>query len=139
MKIHTFKNEMYEFDLKFLIYDYSNVSQYDRLLELMTKSGIHKDEAINMMQSYNGFFFGSSTSYVVIDINEFDLTTYSGISSLLSVIQHECGHLRQHVLNHISEIITITDAETHLRISDWAFKKCLGTMFIKCLLKLKSK
>lgn len=139
MKIFKFYNETYGFNLHFLIYDYRDENQYKRLVDILTKHGSTKAEIRNSLSNSDGFFVGGDPYLLIIDINEFDLTDYKGIVDLLRVIQHECGHVRGQVLRDIGEKAKTTDSECYLKISDWAFKKCLGTLFVKCLLKLQPK
>lgn len=76
----------------------------------------------------------TSTILIAFDINEFKKIKNRTIESL-KTIQHECGHVRGYVLRNISENIKKTDSEVYLRISDWAFKKCLTVRYFKALLK----
>lgn len=139
LKLFKFNNETFNFNLGFIIYNHNNKEDYERVLSVLVKSGAVKSELIEVMNNSCGFFYGGNPYYVTIDIDEFDLTTYDGTISLIKTIQHECGHVRGEALLQISEDITVTDAESHLRISDWAFEKCLGTLFMKCLFKLQPK
>lgn len=137
MKKYKFYNETFEFDFCFVVFDYSKVKEYNKVMALLEKSGLIKKDAIELLQQTNGCFVGGKPYYVIIDTNEFKLSTINGVIDMLKAVQHECGHVRGCTLRHMNEKIKKVDRESHLRISDWAYKKCLSTKFMKQFLKVK--
>jgi hypothetical protein len=125
--------------LEFIIYDYTDKKQCDKVLKRLVKCGGVEHEVKAMMETSQGLFVGGNPYVVAVDINCYDLTKVSGIIELLKTISHECGHVRGELLRDINEQVKSTDSEAYLRISDWAFKKCLGTKFIKSLLSSTKK
>jgi hypothetical protein len=137
--INKFYNETFDFLFEFILYDYSEKKQFLKVHKRLVKSGVGEEAAREIMKTSQGFCSGGRPFLLVLDVNEYDLTKKVGVIELLKTLSHECGHVRGHALEKISEEITKTDTEVYQRISDWAFKKCLGTKFIKSLLSPKEK
>jgi hypothetical protein len=131
MKVYKFSNETFGFDLHFAVFDYKNKNECDQLLALLQKSGIDRSAAKAVITNSRGFFSSGKPYYVVIDKSEFDLSKKRGVASILRTLSHECIHVQGAVLEAISEDVDRTDREAYLRISDWAFYRCLNTKFMK--------
>ncbi len=135
MEQHKFKNETYDFNLLLVFYSYKK--DKSKIQKLMKNEGFNKQEANRFLKNCNGLAIEASPFYILIDTDCFDLTKRKSIIDLISILQHECGHIRQFVLNQIMEEVTVTDSETYLRISDWCFKKCLSSPFFKKIIRTK--
>lgn len=126
---------------------------FEVYLELVLTKGDSKkstSESIKHLQK-RGFDLSDSKSHVkgaafcteilkggiiLVHINTDAFTNNKGgrIETII-YLQHECNHFRQYVLESIHERVERTDLEAHLRLSDWAFKKCLTTPHFKKLFK----
>lgn len=139
MTVDNFRNETFDFNLSFIVYDYSKTKEFNKAFKIANKAGVDKNPAIDLMKTSRGFFVGGNPYCIFVDSSCFKLKTKKGIANILKTIQHECGHLREQVLMDMSETIDKTDREVYLRISDWAFGKCLSTKFVKKFFKATGK
>lgn len=135
MTENKFYNETFEFTLTVIVYDYKKTKELKKLGEQIIEMGMDRSKAIDILDNSKAFCADfTSTILIAFDINEFKNIKNSTIEAL-KTIQHECQHVRGYVLHNISENINTTDTEVYLRISDWAFKKCLTVRYFKKLLK----
>lgn len=132
MQKKKFINETFGTELTVLLFEY-NPKECQKVEDLLTKKGADSSVIRENIKSANAFCVNYAYEpFIVIDITEFKKK--SKIEQL-TIIQHECGHFRQAVLQDICENVTVTDSEVYLRISDWAFRKVMSMKYFKKLLK----
>ena len=133
MKKYKFHNDTYDFDLILLIFDYKKKKECEKVHKILIDANVDNSNAYDLIKTSKGFAVGASPYYIVIDEDCFKKYKNPTVN-IITTLQHECGHIRQFVLDGISEEVKNTDSEVYLRISDWCFKKCLNSKFFKKLL-----
>lgn len=134
MKIDKFYNETFNVNFELVVFDYEKKGECDKVEKYLTRKRMDFSIAVDNIKNCNAvccWFPAKNLISIVFDQSRFKKDSIDAIKTL----QHECGHFRQFVLNGISEEVKVTDSEVYLRISDWAFKKCMGTKYFKSLLK----
>jgi len=134
MKLYNFHNETFEVELEFLVL--KNDKNTKKVVNHLQKRGFDLSDSKELVNHAAFCTEVLSGGVILIFINLDMFTTCKGgkIESIM-YLQHECNHFRQRTLESIHETVDKTDLEAHLRISDWAFKKCMSTKFFKSLLK----
>jgi hypothetical protein len=131
-----FYNDTFNFDLTLIIFDSESKKEVKAVANVLESFDCDRSDIIEYIEHSNAFVCGSQSDlYIMIECNRFDNKKKNGIIHAIKVLQHECNHVRQNVLEFISERVTQTDTECYLRISDWAFKKCMNTKYFKSMLK----
>ena len=132
MTIDKFYNETFDFHLELIVFDYSDKKDFDKVKKHITQKGVDESVSYNYITNHQAFCgnFGNR-NFIAFDKSCFkDKPT-----DAIAILAHECGHVRGNVLTEIVERVTTTDSEVYLRISDWAFKKCLNSKYFKKMFK----
>lgn len=134
MKIDKFYNETYDVNFELVIFNYDKKGECEKMEKYLTDKRTDFSKAMEAIKTCDAvcwWFQGFNLITIAFDASRFKKDSIGAITTL----QHECNHFRQYILQAIGEEIKVTDSEVYLRISDWAFKKCLGTKYFKSLLK----
>ena len=137
MRVDKFYNETFHVNLELVVFKHDNGKECERVNEYLTTKNLDYSASRENINSCNAFcvwFQSENLVSIVVDEGRFEKSKEGAIKAV-SVLQHECNHFRQYTLEGIAETTEKTDLEAHLRISDWAFKKCMSTKFFKSLLK----
>lgn len=134
MTYFKYWNETFSFVLHFFCIDHKEKKHKKQIKRKLKELEIDADEIKVFTDS---LFDARATTYItdqgiLLGLNFGELEDYIDV---LMCLQHECNHVRQFMLDHIEVDVNVTDDECHLRISDWAFKKCLESEVITSLLK----
>lgn len=134
MKVYKFHNETFETTLEVVFISSKNKKDCDRVVKRALELDIDQSMTKDLIDESLAFCSNMRSGNVVLMIFNID-SFKEGAVQKLTALQHECNHFRQAVLDWMGEPISQTDLEAHLRLSDWAFKKCMSTKFFKSLLK----
>lgn len=136
MKKYKFINDTFDFDLTLIIHNGSDKHR-KKLCKKAKQLGYSKKDFKNIIGSSNAVVFGGVFfAILAFDANSFDSHRDEDKTiEMISVLQHECNHVKENVLTDISEANQHRETECAMRISDWCFKKCMNTEFFKSLLK----
>lgn len=133
MKISKFYNETFDCTLELIMFSYEKKGFCKKVIKQLDKRGQDKSKITRAMESNKAFCSTMQGGNIITIV--FDRTSFKDSTDKITTLQHECNHFREAVLEWMGEIIGRTDSEACLRISDWAFKKCMSTKFFKSLLK----
>lgn len=136
MKVHEFHNETFEVTLELIIFSSRNKKDCDSLVKRGIELDIDKTLTEQVVHSAKGFCSNirkAKKGQTILMC--FDSIAFDDSIDKLTTLQHECSHFEQSILEEIGAVIDRVDLESHLRISDWAFKKCMSVKFFKSLLK----
>ena len=75
MTVDNFRNETFEFNLSFIVYDYSKTKEFNKAFKIANKAGVDKNPAIDLMKTSRGFFVGGNPYCIFVDSNCFKLKT----------------------------------------------------------------
>ena len=137
MKKHKWHNETFEVNLELILYRIKDKKSKKKTIKDMLRKGhtlAIAEESITEAAAFCTQMCKDSTVGVYIDLDSFSNCKHGSIA-MIQYLQHEIQHFKARVLDSIAERPGRTDLEAHLRISDWAFKKCMSTKFFKSLLK----
>jgi len=138
MKVNSFYNETFDINLELVVFKHDNGKECKAVNKYLTDRHLDYSNSVDSIDNCNAFcvyFPSMNLVSIVFDANRF-LKNKNGSIEAIKTLAHECSHFREYVLvKRIAETVRETDLEAHLRISDWAFKKCMSTKFFKSLLK----
>jgi len=137
MKVYKWHNETFEVNLELILYRIKDKKSKKKTIRDMLEKGhtlADAEESVTEAASFCTQMCKGGTVGVYIDLDSFSNCKHGSIA-LIQYLQHEIQHFKARVLDSIAENTERTDIEAHLRISDWAFKKCMSTKFFKSLLK----
>jgi hypothetical protein len=137
MEKYKFYNETFNVNFELVLFKHDNGKECKKVNKYLTDRLLDYSDSVDGIDTCEGFcilFPSKNLISIIMDVGRFSKDKEGSIKAI-KVLAHECNHFRQGVLDGIAETITKTDLEAHLRISDWAFRKCMSTKFFKSLLK----
>lgn len=135
VKVDSFYNEMFDVTLELIVYQYGNQKHLTKVTKRLTSKDLDLSKTKDGLINSKAFCTSQLKGNVICILFDVDSFKDEPIENKIITLSHECAHFKNYVLEWIGEEITKTDRESHLRISDWAFKKCMSTKFFKSLLK----
>jgi hypothetical protein len=135
VKVDSFYNEMFDVTLELIVYRYSKQKHLDKVTKRLTSIDLDLSKTKDGLITSRAFCTSPLKGGVICIVFDVDSFKDKPTADKIVTLSHECAHFKNYILQGIGEEITKTDRESHLRISDWAFRKCMSTKFFKSLLK----
>ena len=132
-----FYNETFEFNLTLILYDSTNKKDCKEARKIMGGIGYDDSDISTWLSETRAFVCGmSSNGILFFDTKGFeDYKAKERNARMIKTLAHECNHVKENVLDLISEKDGKRETECSMRISDWCFSKCMNTKFFKSMLK----
>lgn len=131
------QNDTFSFRLNLVLYNKSKSKDLKAISKLFVKLGYDYDSSHSTMNGIDACVLEKDFDIYIV-INKKALDSYKYINKNLnkiSVLAHECNHVKEKVLQLIGEHEGNKETEAAMRISDWCFKKCMETKYFKSILK----
>lgn len=137
MKKYKFYNDTFEFNLFLCLWDSKDDKSNRKLSKIKDSLGYDKSQIEDLINTARAFVSGkNSDAYLFFDVNGFnDYPKKERSLRMIGTLQHECNHVKENILNIISEKAAFRETECSMRISDWCFSKCLSVPFFKSKFK----
>lgn len=137
MTKEKFYNDTFEFSLTICFYK-SNKDKHTKVVNKLMKSLGYKGRDARYDTILKAFAFvceDYNDFYIFVDTARYKVSNKKEAIKAISVLSHECNHVKEFFLSFMGENKDLRDTECAMRISDWAFKKCMNTKYFKKMLK----